>query len=102
MPNHVLTLRGMVNARAMRRHQRIAQLLVGYGAREDAYLQHILFQNKMLPPELSDVALDCTTRWAIVVQPCDSVVDLEGGYVEQAPLQCPRLQEWSSNVLHKF
>lgn len=91
-----------MNVEGRRIYQCHAQLLVGYGGRGDAYLQHILFQNEMLPPELGDVALDCTTRWPIVVQPCYSIVDLEGGYVKQAPLQCPRLQEWSSRVLHKF
>jgi hypothetical protein len=57
------------------------------------HLQHALFQNKMLPPELLDVLLDGAARWPKVVKARHAPIDLEGWNVKEPPLQCIRLSQ---------
>jgi hypothetical protein len=40
-----------------------------------------------LAPEGEHVGLDATPGRAVVVEACDAAVDLEGGYVEELPLE---------------
>ena len=45
----------------------------GYASR--TYFQHVLFQNKMLSPELFNVGLDCAADGTEIVETCAAAID---------------------------